>query len=55
LVWPLLASGAIRMPICAHFPLEEVAKAHAVLDANAQIGKVVLLMDADMAVSVPGG
>ena len=55
LVWPLLASGAIRMPICASFPLEEVAKAHAVLDANAQIGKVVLLMDPDMAVSAPGG
>ncbi len=55
LVWPLLASGAIRMPICASFRLEEVAKAHAVLDANAQIGKVVLLMDPDMAVSAPGG
>jgi NADPH2:quinone reductase len=44
-VWPLLADGTIRMPICATFPLEQVGEAHALLDANAQIGKVVLIVD----------
>ncbi|MFD2181674.1 NAD(P)H-quinone oxidoreductase [Rhodoplanes azumiensis] len=44
-VWPRLADGTITMPICATFPLEQVAEAHAVLDANAQIGKVVLVVD----------
>ncbi|MFL9824970.1 NAD(P)H-quinone oxidoreductase [Rhodoplanes sp. SY1] len=44
-VWPLLADGSITMPICATFPLDAVAEAHAVLDANAQIGKVVLVVD----------
>jgi NADPH2:quinone reductase len=44
-VWPLLADGTIRMPICATFPLERVGEAHALLDANAQIGKVVLIVD----------
>ncbi len=44
-VWPLLADGTVRMPICATFPLERVGEAHALLDANAQIGKVVLVVD----------
>lgn len=44
-VWPLLADGTIRMPICATFPLERVGEAHALLDANVQIGKVVLVVD----------
>jgi putative PIG3 family NAD(P)H quinone oxidoreductase len=44
-VWPRLADGTIRMPICATFPLERVGEAHALLDANAQIGKVVLVVD----------
>ena len=44
-VWPRLADGTFRMPICATFPLERVGEAHAVLDANAQIGKVVLVVD----------
>lgn len=44
-VWPLLADGTIRMPICAKFPLTDVQAAHALMDANAQIGKVVLVVD----------
>jgi NADPH2:quinone reductase len=44
-VWPLLERGLVRVHICATFPLADVAQAHAVLDSNAQIGKVVLLVD----------
>lgn len=44
-VWPLLENGRIRVHICATFPLAEVAQAHAVLDGNEQIGKVVLVVD----------
>lgn len=44
-VWPLLERGDIRVHICATFPLAEVAQAHAVLDGNEQIGKVVLVVD----------
>ena len=44
-VWPLLERGLIRVHICATFPIASVAEAHAVLDANEQIGKVVLLVD----------
>lgn len=41
-VWPLLEEGRIRVHVCATFPLDAVAEAHALLDANEQIGKVVL-------------
>lgn len=44
-VWPLIEQGLIRTHICATFPFAAVAKAHAVLDANEQVGKVVLLVD----------
>lgn len=54
-VWPLLESGAITTRIHAVFPFEDVADAHSVLDANVQIGKVVLAVDAALAESVPGG
>jgi NADPH2:quinone reductase len=52
-VWPLLEAGAIRMPVCATFPLADAAEAHRVLDANAQIGKVVLVVDAALAGAAP--
>jgi NADPH:quinone reductase len=45
-VWPLIERGLISTTICATFPLAAVADAHAVLDANEQVGKVVLLVDA---------
>lgn len=48
-VWPLLADGRIRTLVCATLPLDAVADAHAILDANAQIGKVVLIVDPDLA------
>lgn len=52
-VWPLLEAGAIRMPVCAAFPLEDAAGAHRLLDANAQIGKVVLVVDQRLADNAP--
>lgn len=52
-VWPLLESGQIRTHIHAVFPLEDVRQAHAVLDANEQLGKVVLTMDAERAAERP--
>jgi putative PIG3 family NAD(P)H quinone oxidoreductase len=42
-VWPLLASGAIRIGICATLPFERMHDAHRILDENRQIGKVVVL------------
>lgn len=41
-VWPLLESGAIRTHIHATFPFEAMAEAHALMDENAQMGKVVV-------------
>lgn len=52
-VWPLLESGQIRTHIHAVFPLDDVRQAHAVLDANEQLGKVVLTMDAERAAERP--
>jgi NADPH2:quinone reductase len=53
-VWPLLEDGRMRLDVCAQFPFEQVRDAHAVLDANRQIGKVVLLADVDRAEDRPG-
>lgn len=53
-VWPLLSRGAFKVNICATFPIDEVARAHAVLDANEQVGKVVLIVGADMCRTKPG-
>lgn len=41
-VWPLLASGAIRPVIHQVFPLAEAAAAHALMESNRHIGKLVL-------------
>jgi NADPH2:quinone reductase len=50
-VWPLLADGRIRVHVCATFPLAAVAEAHALMDANRQIGKVVLIVAEDLCAS----
>lgn len=42
LVWPLLASGELRVPIHARFPLERAEEAHAVLREGGHLGKVIL-------------
>jgi NADPH2:quinone reductase len=40
--WPWVASGAVRPPIEATFPLEQAALAHLHLEAGQHVGKVVL-------------
>ena len=42
-VWPRLATGDIRIEVCATLPFERMAEAHRILDENRQIGKVVVL------------
>ncbi|WP_323012504.1 NAD(P)H-quinone oxidoreductase [Castellaniella sp.] len=44
-VWPLLSAGTIKPQIYATFPLVEASKAHAMMDAGEQIGKIVLTLD----------
>ena len=41
-VWPLLESGAVRIPVHATFPLRDAAEAHRVMESNQHIGKLVL-------------
>lgn len=41
-IWPLLESGKIKPVIHATFPLEEAAKAHALMESGVHIGKIVL-------------
>lgn len=52
-VWPLLEDGRIATRIHAALPFEDVRAAHAILDENRQIGKVVLIVDAELGTSVP--
>ena len=46
-VVPLLASGAVRPMVDAVFPLERVAEAHELVEANTTVGKVVIRMTSD--------
>ena len=41
-VWPLLASGAIKPVIHSTFAAADAAKAHALMESNQHIGKIVL-------------
>jgi NADPH2:quinone reductase len=41
-VWPLLESGKIKPVIFQTFPLEQAAQAHALMETNAHIGKIML-------------
>lgn len=43
-VWPLLEAGTVRPVIHATFPLAEAAKAHALMESSAHVGKIVLTM-----------
>jgi NADPH2:quinone reductase len=52
-VWPLLENGRMTTHIHAVFSLDEVQAAHAVLDANEQLGKVVLAVNSALASEVP--
>ncbi|HEX3844096.1 MAG TPA: NAD(P)H-quinone oxidoreductase [Steroidobacteraceae bacterium] len=42
-VWPLFESKALRPLIHARFPLREAARAHALMESGAHIGKIVLV------------
>ncbi len=42
-VWPLLDRGEIRPVVHATFPLVEAARAHALMESSAHIGKIVLV------------
>ena len=41
-VWPLYANGKLRTVTNAVFPLDEAAKAHALMESSAHIGKILL-------------
>ena len=41
-VWPLLASGAVRPVIHSQFAAADAAAAHALMQSNQHIGKIVL-------------
>ncbi|AMO95148.1 NAD(P)H quinone oxidoreductase, PIG3 family protein [Collimonas fungivorans] len=41
-VWPLLGGGKIKPVIFRTFPLEQAAQAHALMESNAHIGKIML-------------
>jgi len=41
-VWPLLDSGAVRPIIDSRFPLADAAKAHALMETSAHMGKILL-------------
>jgi NADPH:quinone reductase len=40
--WPWIASGAVRLPIQATYPLEHASAAHLALEAGGHVGKIVL-------------
>jgi putative PIG3 family NAD(P)H quinone oxidoreductase len=42
-VWPLFESQSLRPVIHARFPLQEAARAHALMESGAHIGKIVLV------------
>jgi NADPH2:quinone reductase len=41
-VWPAFADGRIRPVLSAAFPLEQAARAHALMEASGAVGKIVL-------------
>ena len=45
-VRPLLASGAVRVPIMATYPLERAPEAYERFAAGGKLGKIVLTMGA---------
>ena len=42
-VWPLLEQGTVRPVVFRTFPLGDAAKAHALMESGAHIGKIVLV------------
>jgi NADPH2:quinone reductase len=43
-VWPLLEAGRCKPVVHATFPLAEAGKAHALMESNAHLGKIVLTL-----------
>ena len=41
-VWPLLEAGTVRAVVHATFPLDQAARAHALMESSQHIGKIVL-------------
>lgn len=48
-VWPLIEQGRIRTHICGTLPFERVMDGHRELEANKQVGKIVLIVDPSQA------
>ena len=44
-VLPLVASGAVKVPVHATYPLEQAAEAYDAFTAGGKLGKIVLLSD----------
>lgn len=44
-IWPLLESGRIKPVVYRTFSLEDAAKAHALMESNTHIGKIVLTVN----------
>lgn len=42
-VWPWIETGQMRVVMAARFPLAQASEAHALMESNAHIGKIVLL------------
>jgi NADPH:quinone reductase-like Zn-dependent oxidoreductase len=45
-VWPLVADGRIRPVVHTTLPLAEAGKAHALMEASDNVGKILLTTDA---------
>ena len=43
-VWPLLAAGKCKPRFFKTFPLAEAAAAHTLMETNAHMGKIVLVV-----------
>jgi len=43
-VWPLLEAGAVRPVVHATFPLAQASEAHRLMESDAHIGKIVLVV-----------
>ena len=41
-VWPIVADGAIRVPVHTSLPLEQAAEGHRIMEASDHVGKIVL-------------
>lgn len=46
-VWPLIESGAVRVPVHQTFPLTKAAEAHRVLESSTHIGKLILQVQSE--------